>query len=211
MAKIYLLNNQKFDNVENIEVFKIEFLKPQTDLSKYDALIFTSKNAVYSLNSLDKRWKNISSFAIAKKTSDIIIEEGGKVEFSGSSGHGNDFANELIPLLKSRKVLYVRAEEVVSSLVKILRDSNINIDELITYKTVCNDELNMVLEKNSTIIFTSPSSIKCFFKKFQWDESFKAIVIGRTTAKYLPDYVNFKLSSKTSVEECIKLALLDSF
>ena len=27
MSKIYLLNEQKFDNVENLEVFEIEYLK----------------------------------------------------------------------------------------------------------------------------------------------------------------------------------------
>ena len=42
MAKIYLLNNQKYSDVENLEVFHIEYIKSNIDLSKYDALIFTS-------------------------------------------------------------------------------------------------------------------------------------------------------------------------
>ena len=43
MSKIYLLNEQKFDGVENLEVFEIEYLKFDLDLKKYDALVFTSK------------------------------------------------------------------------------------------------------------------------------------------------------------------------
>ncbi|WP_321315693.1 uroporphyrinogen-III synthase [Halarcobacter sp.] len=211
MAKIYLLSNQKHEDVQNIEIFKIEYIKSYIDLKKYDALVFTSKNGVYSLNSFNNDWKNIPSYAIAEKTAKIINKEGGNVKFIGQSGHGNDFAKELIPLLKDKKVLYIRALKVVSNLVETLKNANINIDELTTYKTVCNDNIKEKIEKNSSIIFTSPSSIECFFKIYTWDKSFKAIVIGKTTAKYLPDYVDFKISNKTSIEECIKLAMLDSF
>ncbi|XOB60730.1 uroporphyrinogen-III synthase [Campylobacterota bacterium DY0563] len=211
MSKIYLLSNQKYDSVENIEVFKIEYIKSNVDLKEYDALIFTSKNAVYSLDSFNNDWKSIPSYAIAQKTADVISKEGGDVKFTGNSGHGNDFAKELISLLKDKKVLYIRALRVVSNLVETLKKSDIAIDELITYKTICNDNINKKIEKNSSIIFTSPSSIECFFKTYTWDSSLKAIVIGKTTAKYLPDYVDFKISDKTSIEECIKLAMVDSF
>jgi len=211
MAKIYLLSNQKYDEVENIEIFKIEFIKQEVDLSNYEALVFTSKNALYSLNSFTNDWKRIPSYAIAKKTAEIIKKEGGIVEFTGTSGHGNDFAKELIPFLKNKKVLYVRAAKVVSNLIEILKKHQIDIDDIITYKTVCNESIDTKLEKDSTIIFTSPSSIDCFFKKYSWDKSFKAIAIGKTTAKFLPNYVDFKLSDKTSIQECIKLAMVDSF
>ena len=39
MRKIYLLNEQKFDGVENLEVFEIEYLKFDLDLKKYDKAI----------------------------------------------------------------------------------------------------------------------------------------------------------------------------
>lgn len=211
MHDIILLNNQKYDGVINLALFEINYIPSQINLENYDALIFTSKNAVYSLDNYDKSWKNLESYAIAKKTANIIEEEGGTVAFVGNSGHGNDFANELIPLLKDKKVLYVRALKVVSNLVDLLKKASINIHEVITYKTICNDEISTNIEDNSTIIFTSPSSVNCFFKKFSWDKSFKAIVIGKTTAKYLPEYVDFKISEKTSIEECIKLAMVDNF
>ncbi|TLP35859.1 uroporphyrinogen-III synthase [Arcobacter arenosus] len=211
MAKTYLLNNQKFDGVINLEVFKIKYIPSSFDLKKYDALIITSKNAIYSLNSFNDDWIKVPCYAIAKKTADIILKNGGIVEYTGSSGHGNDFAKELKDKLANKKVLYVRAKEVASNLVNILKESNTDIDELITYETVCNDKLNIELEKNSTIIFTSPSSVNCFFKNYSWDKSFNAIVIGKTTSKCLPNYVNFKISPVTSVEECIKLSQMVTF
>ena len=101
MAKIYLLSNQKYPNVENLEVFQIKYIKSNVNLLNYDALIFTSKNAVYSLDSFNKDWKKIPSFAIAPKTAQIIEKLEGIVAFTGVTSHGNEFAEELVDLLDS--------------------------------------------------------------------------------------------------------------
>lgn len=207
MPKIYILSELKFDGVINIPVLKINYLVKEDNLSKYDALIFTSKNAVYSLNSFNKQWKNIASYAIAQKTADVIKKEGGDVKYIGKSSHGDDFAKELFEVLKDKKVLYIRAKKVVSSLVSLLKEKKIDISQLITYETACNEKLpDIKIEKNAVIIFSSPSTIKCFFKKYSWNKSYKAVVIGKTTAKYLPSDVDFTISPSTSLEKCIEVA-----
>ena len=205
MAKIYLLNNQIYSEVENIEVFQIEYIKSKIDLLKYDALIFTSKNAVYSLDSFNKDWKKIPSFVIAPKTASIIEKLGGKIAFTGITSHGNEFAQELIELLKNKKVLYIKASKTVSNLVEILKKNEVLLDELVAYQTTCKKS-NVLLEDNSIFIFTSPSSVECFFKQYIWKDSYKAIVIGKTTANYLPKNVDCTISSQTSIDECINLA-----
>ena len=205
MKKIYLLNEQKHEDVENLEVFQIEYIKSDVDLKKYDALVFTSKNGVKAINSFNQDWKNIPSYAIAQKTANTIIKLGGVVEFIGNSGHGNDFAYELKNVLKDKKVLYVKALKTVSNLPNILKENGIFLDEIIAYKTSCKKS-NIILEENSIFIFTSPSSVECFFKQYSWKNLYKAIVIGKTTAEFLPSNINYEISSQTSVEECIKLA-----
>ncbi|KLE01440.1 uroporphyrinogen-III synthase [Aliarcobacter butzleri] len=205
MKKIYLLNEQKHEDVENLEVFQIEYIKSDIDLKKYDALVFTSKNGVKAINSFNQDWKNIPSYAIAQKTANTIIKLGGVIEFIGNSGHGNDFAYELKNVLKDKKVLYVKALKTVSNLPNILKENGIFLDEIIAYKTSCKKS-NIILEENSIFIFTSPSSVECFFKQYSWKNSYKAIVIGKTTAEFLPSNINYEISSQTSVEECIKLA-----
>lgn len=205
MGKIYLLNDQKYKGVENLQVFQIEYIKSDIDLSKYDALIFTSKNGVKAINSFNQEWKKIPSYAIAQKTSNDIIKLGGTVEFIGNSGHGNDFAYELIDVLKNKKVLYIKALKTVSNLPSILKENGILLDELVAYKTSCKKS-NTILEDNSIFIFSSPSSVECFFKQYSWKDSYKAIVIGKTTAEFLPLNINYKISPQTSIEECIKLA-----
>src|SRR5574344_1722607 len=109
MSKIYLRNKQNSDGVENFEVFEIKYLKFDLDLKKYDALVFTSKNAIFSLEENGIHWKSVPSYVIAPKTADIAKKIGANIAFIGFSGHGNDFANELITYLKDKKAVYVRA------------------------------------------------------------------------------------------------------
>lgn len=207
MPEIILLNDIKFEGVKNLPLLQIENIESNIDLSIYDSLVFTSKNAIYSLNSFNTKWKELDSYAIAPKTAEVIKKEGGKVVFTGFSSHGNDFAKELIPLLRDKKVLYVRASKTVSSLVEFLKNDHINLDELITYKTICNTYLEkIIIKNNSIIIFSSPSTISCFFKNYAWNKSYKAVVIGKTTASYLPSDIEYVLSPSTSLKKCIEVA-----
>lgn len=207
MREIYLLNDMQIEGIKNIPLLGIRFLPQEIDIKKYDALIFTSKNAVYSLDSFNKEWKNIPSFVIAPKTAKVVELLEGNIAFVGKSGHGNEFAHELIPLLKNKKVLYVKAKKVVSNLAGLLKEANIDVDEIIAYETACNTlESPEIPAKNSVIIFSSPSTIECFLDNFIWDESYKAVVIGQTTANYLPKNIRYVVSQTTSIEDCIALA-----
>jgi len=207
MNDIYLLNDMSVDGVKNIPLLGIRFLPKQINILEYDALVFTSKNAAYALDSFNDTWKNVPCFVIAQKTAKIIEALGGSIAYVGNSGHGNEFASELIPVLKNKRVLYLRAKKVVSNLFSLLKEAHINVDEAIIYETACNKIKNLeVPKKGSVIIFSSPSTIECFFENFSWDSSYKAVVIGQTTAQYLPKHVPYVVSKSTSIEECIALA-----
>lgn len=207
MNDIYLLNDMHVSGIKNIPLLGIRFLPRQIDILKYDALVFTSKNAVYALDSFNLKWKSVPCFVIAQKTANVLEQLGGNVAFIGNSGHGNDFASELIPVLKNKRVLYLRAKKVVSNLVSLLKEAHINVDEAIIYETACNKIKHLEVPKpGSVIIFSSPSTIECFFENFSWESSYKAVAIGQTTAQYLPTYVPYVVSKTTSIEDCIALA-----
>jgi len=207
MNDIYLLNDMKVDGVKNIPLLGIRFLSKQINVLEYDALVFTSKNAAYALDSFNIEWRSVPCFVIAQKTAKVIEELGGNIAYIGNSGHGNEFALELTDVLKGKKVLYLRAKKVVSRLVPLLKQAHIDVDEAIIYETACNKIENPeVPKKGSVIIFSSPSTIECFFENFAWNSSYKAVVIGQTTAQYLPKQVPYVVSKSTSIEECIALA-----
>lgn len=205
--KIYLLSNKKYENIINLEVFDISYINKDIDYNNYDALIFTSKNAIYSINSFSSLWKNIPSYAIARQTADEIIKLGGNLAFTGVKSHGNEFALELIPLLKNKKALYLRAKKTVSNLENILKKNNIHIDTQIVYETICKKDIKTEeFDNNSIFIFTSPSSYNCFINNFTWNDNYTAIAIGKTTAKEFEKNVNYFISDETSIQSCINLA-----
>jgi len=205
---IYILSDKKVAGAENLPVFTIHTIQQDIDLSKYDALIFTSKNALYSLDSMDHSWKEKPAYAIAPQTAKAVEQLKGNLVFTGKEKHGNRFALELCEKLKEQKVLYVRGREIVSDLVNILKAHAIECDELVVYETVCRKfDTEITLPKHATIIFTSPSTIKCFFENTSWDQSFKAVSIGHTTAEYFPSYITPAIADTTSLESCVKKAI----
>lgn len=207
MAKIYLTSDLEFEDVISLPLLEIQYLPTDIDLLKYDFLLFTSKNGIKAIDSFNKTWKEIPSISIASKTSQIVKRYEGIDYYTSKSSNGNDFANEIKSFLKNKKVLYIRAKKTLSNLTNILKESNVLVDELIAYETTCNNKINKkILEKNSIIIFSSPSSINCFFKKYNWDDSFSAIAIGDTTKRALPNNVTTYKSETTSIESCVNLA-----
>lgn len=202
---IYILSDKKVQNSKNLAVIEIEFLKKEIDLKEFDFIIFTSQNGVLALDSLNSEWKKTPSFAIGKATAKKIVDLNGNLIYTSISSHGDSFASEIISIIKDKKVLYIRAKKVASNLVSILRESNIHIVDKILYETKCSecDKLNKP-EKDSYIIFSSPSTIECFFKCFEWDSSYKAVAIGKTTAKHIPKNVEFLVSPIQTLKGCVE-------
>ena len=207
--KIYLLSDKKVNNAVNLPVLQINFIRQGIDFNSYNALIFTSKNSLYALDTLyDDTWKVIPSYAIAPQTAKIIENLKANLTFTGVTNHGDQFAQELVPLLKNKKVLYLRGSKVVSSLVEILNSNNVVCDEVIVYESNCKIyKTKPLLEDDATFIFSSPSTIECFLKNFIWKNSYKAVAIGKTTAKYFPSYIKYIISDSTSLESCVKKAI----
>ena len=205
--KIYLLSDKKVEDAINLPMLDIKYIKQSIDLEKYDALIFTSKNAVKAMDSLGAEWKNIPSYVIAPQTAKILKSQGGNLVFTGKQNHGNEFAQEIQKELKGKKVLYVRGKKIISNIEEILKNNGVLCDSVAVYETVCKkyDE-KVILPKDSVIIFSSPSTIECFFGNIDWDDSFQAVSIGKTTAQYFPSHVKAHISDTTSLISCVEKA-----
>ncbi len=205
---IYLLGDKEVPPAITLQMIEIKYIDSFVDVKRYDALIFTSKNGAIGIDKITKEWLSLPSYTIAQQTANTIKELGGNLAFVGRKNHGNEFANELISLLQNKKVLYIRGKEVVSDAISILKSNDIICDELIVYETICKKyEGKPTLPKDSIIIFSSPSTLKCFLKNYDWETNYTAIAIGHTTAKYFPPYITPLISEETSLESCVKKAL----
>ncbi len=204
---IYILSDKKVDGAKNLPVMEIKYINQNIDFEKYDALVITSKYALTSIDSFTSAWRKKPIYTIAPQTAKVVENLGGNLKFVGTKNNGNDFALEILELLKNKKVLYLRGEKIVSSLSELLNKSEIKCDDIAVYKSICKEfDEKQILPKNSTIIFSSPSTIECFFKNYDWDKSFKAIAFGKTTASYLPKDIIVKISKNTSLKDCVQMA-----
>ncbi len=207
MSDIFVLSQKRYEGVKNLPVIVFDYYDKEVDIRPYDALIFTSKNGVFALDQINGCWKSKDIYSIGTGTSQAVRELGGRIVYEAKSSYGDHFAREIRKRLYGKKVLFLRPKVVTSSLNTILLDAGVMLDEEIIYETRCNDCHNLTSPpEGSVIIFSSPSTITCFFRCFDWDESYKAVVIGEKTASFMPQDIPFVLSEKQTIPACVETA-----
>ena len=206
--QIYLFATSKNPNAISIKSLEVRFLNPKIDFSKYDYLIITSKQTVKALESYDKKdFIDIPALCVSVKTAAAYENFGGKILAIGD-GYGDNLVKNINDESKDIKWLYLRAKLIASDFVQRCQNDGFKIDEEILYVSECSREIQDVrVSDDSTLIFTSPSSIECFLKNNTINPDAKIVVIGKTTAMNLPDGVEYFTAQKTSIDSCIELAL----
>lgn len=200
MKKIYLFSATSNQDTIHINTLDFDFFQPKINFSKYDFLVLTSKKAVDALQFYKKEdYIDIPALCVSEFTKEYYEKFGGKILAVGN-GLGSDLNKIIDTYSKDTKWLFLRAKEVASD--------SLHVENIIVYESRCSDEiLNFKLEDDDSIlIFTSPSSVKCFLKNNMFNDKQKIIVIGKTTAKVLPENISYHIPDKTSINSCLKLA-----
>jgi uroporphyrinogen-III synthase len=209
LRKIYLVSNTKTadESVVNLSVSRIEFLKFDLNLSEFDLLVATSKNAFNALKFNEiSALENLPVFAIASGCAAAAKGLGFTQIYTGQNAHGDDFAREILPLLKGKNVLYLKGKDSASNFLEILQGSGVNIKAIIAYENVLNPcKMELKPPKNSILIFASPINVRNFLSNFGWDESYQTISIGKVTAKELK-FTTPIVSQNQDINACIALA-----
>jgi len=209
LRKIYLVSNTKTadESVVNLSVSRIEFLKFDLNLSEFDALVATSKNAFNALKFNEiSALENLPVFAIASGCAAAAKGLGFTQIYTGQNAHGDDFAREILPLLKDKKVLYLKGKDSASNFLEILQNGGVNIKAIVAYENVLNPcKMELKPPKNSILIFASPINVRNFLTNFGWDESYQTISIGKVTAKELK-FSTPLVSQSQDINACIALA-----
>ena len=203
---IYLCSPKIYEGVTPLPMIEFKLTAKELNLSWCDTLLFSSKQAVVFADKLNKEWKNKNIVAVGPATKEMAIKLGAKEVYYPKEYYGEVLAKDILKYFSDRKILYVRPKVVSFDSYNFLKKYGIDIKEAIIYETLCKSYKDVKLEKNSTIIFTSPSTIECFFKNFEWDSTFKAVVIGKKTLKNLPKYVNAYVADTQTIPSCIKRA-----
>lgn len=210
MREIFIVGYQDYDFAKSLVVGEIEFLDCEIDLRAFDCLIFTSKNAIKALASLEQKyphmqaWRELPSFVIGEGSAKEILKHGGKIEWIASDFHSESFIKELLPKLKGKNPLYLRAKEIISQLDQKLQTQGIKLISKVIYQSkikILNDEKP---PKNCILLFTSPSAYRFFVQNFGWDESYLAVALGKTTLASFDTKIQKILSPLQGIQKSIE-------
>ena len=204
---IYLLSPSFKEGTVHLPMIHFSLLPSTIDFSRCDTLMFTSKQAVKSAEALNPEWKKYPCLAIGAATAKEIESLGGKVVYHPKSFYGETLSQDIIMQFQNKKILYLRPKEVSFDSKNFLAKAGLTLHEQITYETSCiSYEKKEKPVKDSIIIFTSPSTIHCFLKNFEWDESYTAVVIGEATKVHLPTHARYEVADRPLIEDCITKA-----
>ncbi len=207
MRPIYLFSISSHSEAIHIDPLHITFFTPSIDFDAVDYLIITSKQAVKALQNYDKKsYIDKKALCISKASASAFEAIGGEVLEIGK-GYGDTLYEAIKGYPKERKWLYLRAETVANDFATKLNDEGYAVEEAIVYKSECSKQiLTCTVEDNAILIFTSPSSVKCYLQTHNFKHTQDIIVIGKTTAKTIPQGFGYTLSDETSVQSCMEIA-----
>ena len=211
---IYLLSPTRYDGVESLSMIRFQTTVHSIDFSFADVLLFTSKQAVIATNQISDKWKTLPCIAVGSATQEKIEALGGEVIHVPEKFYGEELAKDLINYFHDKRILYLRPQKTAFDIKRYI-DAELEAGSIkhvlffeeIVYRTLCqNYSKSKKPPCNSIIIFTSPSTVKCFLNNFNWDESYRAVAIGKTTAKSLPKSCKYVISEQPLITSCIKKA-----
>lgn len=204
MRPIYLISKTPFPGVIHIPVLQTRFFTPFIDFSQYDFLIVTSKQVLDALAAYsDETWKKIPIIAVSEPTAKVFSDAGCTV-CASAEGYGEGIG-DIVREIPSKRFLYLRAAVVASEWAARLREEGFDIEERIVYETGC-VPTDMPIDESGILIFTSPSTIRCFCENRTILSTHIVIAIGETTRSALPEGINALLPKSPSVAATVDLA-----
>ena len=203
---IYLCSPKEFEGTISLPMIEFTRLKKSIDLSDVDTILFTSKQAIIYTNEISNDWQNKKILAVGSATAKMAKELGATDIYHPKEFYGEVLANDIVAKFKNSKIVYIRPKVVSFDSKAFLRREGIDIKEEILYETTCKEHSGKVLEDGAVVIFTSPSTIECFFKSFSWDSSYRAVVIGKSTLKNLPQNVTAFVANEATISSCVAKA-----
>ncbi len=148
--------------------------------------VFTSMNAVEAVRrfiSPNSLWK---IFCIGNTTKQLAENFFGKENIAGTAYDASQLAENISNDLKVKKVYFFCGDQRRDELPEILKENNIQIEEIVVYKTI--ETPQVISRKYDGILFFSPSAVQSFFLKNSIPPDTKFFAIGSTTAKALKPF-----------------------
>lgn len=212
----YMINvASNFSNitVEQIPFIKTSIKKAEDDTrealndNSFDCWIFTSKNAVKSLQSYPSYSKPKYIACVGSKTRALLEELDFDISFYSENG-SLELAKDLAASKQLKKALFLAGDQHLSVINNKLSAAGKTLVTCIVYENkACNVDIQ--LDTYDGILFCSPSAVLSFHQKYKVNHIQKPLfAIGNTTAESIRKLgvENVLLASEANLHSLIKKA-----
>ena len=180
--------------IMHIPTLKIKNANLETiNIENYNALIFTSSNAVKNLNVKGEK-KNIKCFCVGSVT-EKIARLSGFTNTISASGNVNALKNLIVnskELKKSDNLAYICGDQVTLELDKELKKEGLKVKKFINYFS---EKISSLNEANIDLIKKYPPDV-IFVYSLRSAESFNSIVANYSLAPMMTQSVVMCISKK---------------
>ena len=173
--------------IDFIETTALPFNLDFTVLQTFDAIAFTSANAVkfFFENELAASLINGKAvFALRGKTSEELLAKG--LEANAEAASANELADEIARNQTIKSVLHIGGNLRLPVLENKLKAAGISYNDLAVYQTKVLDN-NQVNQPYEAILFFSPSGVEGFMGSNNFEAETVCCCIGQTTANALKE------------------------
>jgi uroporphyrinogen-III synthase len=180
--------------IMHIPTLKIKNANLETiNIENYNALIFTSSNAVKNLNVKGEK-KNIKCFCVGSVT-EKIARLSGFTNTISASGNVNALKNLIVnskELKKSDNLAYICGDQITLELDKELKKEGLKVKKFINYFS---EKISSLNEANIDLIKKYPPDV-IFVYSLRSAESFNSIVANYSLAPMMTQSVVMCISKK---------------
>ncbi|MEO8112565.1 MAG: uroporphyrinogen-III synthase, partial [Ginsengibacter sp.] len=148
--------------------------------------VFTSMNAVEALRKFVPSKSSWRVFCIGNTTKKLVKDIFGEGNLSGIGNNATALAENIVSDKGIKKVYFFCGDQRRDELPRKLKDNNIDIEELIVYKTI--ETAEKISKVYDGILFFSPSAVHSFFLKNLISDETQVFAIGTTTADALKPF-----------------------
>ncbi|MGM0533147.1 MAG: uroporphyrinogen-III synthase [Campylobacterota bacterium] len=207
-AILYLLSKSKSEceRVCHLPVIQTRYYSANVEPGGFDALVLTSKEAVNALVKSGVDLRGLSALCVSCKTAQKAKAAGMHIlDFAG--GYGRQLGTLILRRYSHLRLFFPHGKTLAFDLPGMLHEAAVACTEAVVYETVCAPAQTVDFENNSVFIFTSPSTVRCFFQNYSWRPGFKAVAIGQTTLDALPKECEAFMAESTDISACIDKGL----
>jgi len=185
-------NNICIDSLDFIEVKESvsdEIKNRIIELSQQKiTTIFTSSNAVKAVEKIVGDQTKWEIFCIEPATKKKIEDTFLNSSIVAVAKDAEELSGKIITDKSIRQIVFFCGNQRRDLLPSQLRKHEIDVEELIVYKTI--EKPQTVSKKYDGILFFSPSGVRSFFAKNKLDTTTQIFSIGKTTAEEVKNFSN---------------------